>query len=134
MKVSEALEAVSKFYVPDCAGHYARIKSDPWLAAHEDLNDVVQLGDLENSEIAADVFVSKIKCLVDSFSSLGIKSKEITIQDAFAIGNTDRLQKWASNKSTMCYKCESKKELTLMNQEGSPSVVVVCRSCKFGGK
>jgi hypothetical protein len=130
VRVSEALNAVSRIYVPGVAKYYDALKPDPWFAAHEELEKVMLEGDQAAIESAADRFVARMTELVERFKREGAPSKGVSAADGLFMGDDKRVRGWQSRKAKECVQCGTKEKLKLMsNPKDKVDVVVICHDC-----
>jgi hypothetical protein len=133
MNLSDAIEAVGRFYVPGVAKYYGQLNPDPWFQAHEELEQVALQCKPELTAAAAERFVERCRELVDRFKREGTPPRRGTsIADAFYSGDADRITMHRSRKVKQCFRCETKADLTIQSR-GEVDVVVVCRPCQSKG-
>jgi hypothetical protein len=129
MTTSEALEAVSKAYIPGAVDFYGKIPGDPWMEAHEALEKAVRTGADSTKRLAAQQFVSRTKELLEAYSRMRPAPKQLTMNDGMAIGNVNRLMMHDSKRNKCCMHCESQSNLTVHNDVNETMVYIVCRDC-----
>lgn len=131
MTVSEALNRVGMAYVPGVAAHYERMENNPWQKAHDDLERIMLMKDEAFLRVGVDRFVSECLRLIQAFEAVSRPSDRMTNQDAFIIGDEDRVRQWQSRKFKHCFKCESKENLTLIHDpKDAKGVLIICNQCK----
>lgn len=131
MRVSEALEAVGKSYVPGVAQHYGQMTPDPWQKAHDDLEMVMRMEDPSLTEIAAERFVQDCVRLIGAYLAIQKPKAVITPSDAIHMGSERRVHAHFNRKVKDCFYCYAKENLCLMTDPlDERSAIVVCRDCK----
>lgn len=132
MTLSQALDAVSKFYVPGVVGYYAKLTPDPWQMAHDQLEDIALLEDEELRDHACQRFVFRCRELVDRFKAEGQGRLRHDFRDSFVIGDPTRDRAWRSRREKACYKCEARSGLTLEQYGADPMEVrIACKDCRM---
>lgn len=131
MKVSEALEQVSKMYVPGVVAYYGKMRPDPWEQVLSDFEKIMQSHNQDLIEAAAERYVSRSCELIRQFKENQIVSKRVTPMDGFAMGSEQRVEAWTSRKDRACL-CGEKKNLKIIAMnDGSHGVKVVCGKCEW---
>lgn len=133
MSVAKALNDVSRAYVPGVAAYYGKLNPDPWQAAHDTLEKHMLLKDPAILDAAAEAFAKRCKELIARFERDGAASDEITEQDAFHIGDEERVRQMQSRKYRECIDCQSKEGLKIQSDPDDPGQVwLICGPCLRG--
>jgi len=130
MKISEALELVSKNYVPGVVAFYGKTQPDLWQEAHDVLEQAMLTKDLSIMEAAAGVFAHRCLGLIQKYSQFNSPTK-IQAQDAFVIGDPQKVLEQQSLEDDFCVICESKERLMpQIDPEDFTRVFLICIECK----
>lgn len=129
MKISEALDFVSKIYQPGMTSFFGNSKEDLWQKAHDDFEGKIILYGAQTSEAesAAKEFTSRCKKLAGMFESMRPEKAKLTLVDAYLIGNVERVRRIQSIENRQCFRCDSKREVRIVSL-GDDSVLM-CLEC-----
>lgn len=129
MKMTDALEVVSKMYIPGAVAHYDRMKPNPWQKAHDEFEGMILHSSGELREMACSRFIDKIRILLDRYKKNLIDIPDVSPVDAFILGDVDRVKRFQSRKNHCCFVCESTLNISLISNDKA-QVAVVCAPCK----
>jgi hypothetical protein len=133
MKFSEALDQVSKAYIPGVVAFYAQLDPDPWQEAHDILDEVLETEDQDLILLGIKTFANRCLELIDLFKQTGLTPKYLSIADAFHIGSERMLAEISSRKYKHCFKCQAKEGLSIINSPTDErAAVVICGKCRNG--
>ncbi len=97
MKLHEAIDAVSKFYIVGAVAFYDQLKPNPWQQICDDM---------DNGIIDCDQYVFGLKNLCDQYLKMRTNQpKDMTNSDAFYLADEDRVKKWHSTIHRLCIQC-----------------------------
>ena len=134
MQLNEALESVSKIYVPGTIEFYNQMKNDPWQEAHDVFEGqlVIHRGTedyFNRMSLAGDWFYKTIKGLIEIYSKLNPEQTSfLDIGDALAIGNEDRLRQLEAMRANFCSICESKEDIRVTTHRAK-GAGIYCTKC-----
>lgn len=135
MKLSEALQSVSRIYVPGVAKYYAQLNPDPWQAAHDELENIIGVFDEAKCGPTCERFVSRCSELILRFKQEGRPSKSVSGADAFTMASRESIDAHLSRKLKRCAKCEVKTGLDIYPVLGSDTdVFLLCKQCALKSK
>lgn len=119
MTFAEALESVSKKYVPGVVSYYGKFSTDPWQRAHDELNSQIEIhkSDPKLHSLACESFVERCLQLIEKYKLMDDDVKTITPADAFALGDETRFNKWLSLKEKFCMRCQKRDNLSMRTDE-----------------
>lgn len=130
MTYLQALTLVSKAYIPGVSAFYDKMTPDPWQAAHDRLDSMLDVTDSHILSSACQTFADDCLSLIESFKRLNLPQHRITPADAFHIGDEMRLNEITSRREKCCYLCESKEKLKIVHSPHDElSAVLICESC-----
>jgi hypothetical protein len=131
MNTAEALDSVSKIYIPGAADFYGKVPGDPWMKAHEDFEAAIRTGKPEIKRPAAERFVDRIRELLEAYRKMGHASPQLSLLDSVNLGQPHHAVV-DSAKYKVCIRCESsKKSLIPQADPLNPGrVYLICRECK----
>lgn len=131
MKMSEALERVSRMYAPGCVAYYGNQTPDLWQKMHDELESSLDFSSDEAMSRVCERFVSRAQELVDWYKKNTSPPAAISIADAFHIGNEERLASLQSVRRKECYQCSTRDRIGLEAYgPDALQVRVVCPECK----
>lgn len=133
MTFSEALEKVNQAYLPGVVAFYGKADPDPWQKAHDSFESLLIVKDPDLILAGLESFVSRCLELIDTFKKTATPARQISVADAFHIGNENKFCEMWSRKKKECFKCGSKSELQIITSPTDQlSAAVICKSCKGG--
>lgn len=142
MNFSQAIEAVSKIYVPGVVQFYEKQDPDHWQQAHDELEAAMLLftgsyPDIESKiDNAASKFVTRITELVDRYKTLHGYTKKggLSFADsAMRIGINSKDPEQADARMSLqdkrCAVCITPNDLRVVTKKGIGTPGLYCRKC-----
>jgi hypothetical protein len=132
MTLSEALEKIGKAYLPGVRDFYYRMKPDRWQLAHDQLEGQMMLhagkdgfDKLMSHPIQS--FYTECISLIELAKPL-LSPEQLTLSDAFHIGDELRLADLDSLMTNSCRICGSKEQVAVSSGDGFKAGLY-CMSC-----
>lgn len=123
MRLSEALDRISKAYLPGVIRFYQRMKDDPWQKAHDRLEGSMLLNKgakdyFEQIEISSREFCEECLSLIDKAKPfVDLNQTKVSIPDAFWLGE-DRLKELEESTKDLCAQCGSDTQVRMTFKSG----------------
>ena len=129
MRASRLLDEIGKFYIPGVVAYYDQSPVSPWSKAMDEYEAVlVSSQDWEVIEKAGQKCLQQARALVEHYKKHSPPA-QLTMEDAFILGDEQRVKDWQSAQRSECYLCGEKAGLHLEpGEEGR--VRVVCTEHK----
>lgn len=135
MQISEALDQVSKMYVPGVVEFYEDSKTNPWQAAHDRYEAMLLLWTgqpeyFDKMAEAAKNFVQDCKKLIETFKALHPEQPElITNHDAFHISDEQRVRELQSLAGDNCQGCGASHGVRIAFNQKENKHALYCKEC-----
>ncbi len=135
MRLYQAIEEVSKFYVVGAVAFFDKLNPNPWQRVCDEFEEgvaaAIKRQDLTQEAAHCRVYVNRLRGLCDQFKKLGQVPADMTDQDAYYLADESRARRWQSVKDKRCVVCDIKGKLVIRKSAENPEEVeLVCGTCK----
>lgn len=130
MRFTEAIESMNRAYVPGCVQFYERFSPDPWQQANDELEAVLKKHGSLMDHPACAAWLERMLYLIARFKEFGVAATQISMTDAFNMGDEARVKEHQAAVGPSCTVCEHDDHpLRLERSSRTGRVAIVCSAC-----